>query len=84
MSAYEFKNIGRIYRRVERENLAAKLCTPPVRAQDANLRRRLLGKSGDESALHADEREEIGLHSVASEEKARPRARRKQKHKSNF
>ena len=68
MSAHEFKNIGRIYRRVERENLAAQLCTPPVRTQDANLRRRLLRKCGDESALRAYEREEIGLHSVAPEE----------------
>lgn len=84
MSAYEFKNIGRIYRRVERENLAAKLCTPPVRAQDANLRGRLLRKCGDESALRAYEREEIGLHSVASEEKARSRARCEQKNERDF
>ena len=84
MRAHEFKDIGRIYRRVERKNLAAQLCTPLVRTQDANLRRRLLGKSGDESALRADEREEIGFHSVTSEEKTRSRACRKQKHKSNF
>ena len=74
MRAHECEDVGRVYRRVERKHLAAQLRAPLVRAQDAYLRGRLLGKRRDEGALRADEREQVGLHSVASEQKARARA----------